>query len=674
MTDPTRRLLEHQYDLKVSEKLQEMEMLKSQIRALDDEAALLQQELKSLLQSARTVVASAATLLPKRQRERILRGFSLNPSVLLASPPAMSEAHLLSSSSGEIGSLETQLLLLRSEYRTATLRAQTMRRNLRQREQNQSGSEDQGDHSSAGQVPVPRHEELDAVLQAQDGQLKALRSQILALSTQLTELKKASAARKTSQSSSVDDSSGEVAERGSGGWLLSPDAGSPSTSSEATWDPRRGSVSDVPSSGEGTEGLLPAGETSSAPLSTAVADLQASGVYDRSPTGEVGGGFRPAEVSGAPLSVTGLGPHVLAPGMRTLTPSGTGALHLASARDESRDETLEQRLQRLQQDLDLTRAYKHTTRQAYKHTASYWRDLDTYTRSVWRAREKKKAGRLQSQDGGDPSEMSEADMQLYKLMYEEKAPEKHKEIERLRDEIAKADRREQELEKEIQDLQAAQRKKRLIESQAGGPFAAEQHPSLFPTDGRPSVHPGESGSTAQGSSAMAAPCESIRAPSVATPKIPEVPVQTEVSRIENLIMLTKKKLANARCRIVTRRHAAEKLAASLPPEDSGTYESSRERLQRKEEGVRAAMQEAADHVRELEELETELVRLEAGAPGAGIFGRRRHRYAVRSEARRRAERATGDMAKPTPSASTGAPPPAPAALSASAYSFSTQGD
>lgn len=238
--------------------------------------------------------------------------------------------------------------------------------------------------------------------------------------------------------------------------------------------------------------------------------------------------------------------------------------------------------------------------------------------------------------------MPEADLQQYKLMYEQKAPDKHREMATLREQIANSDSRIEELEKEIQDLQAAQLEKRWIESQPGGPSAAEQHGSLFPAAGRPSVRRSESGSTAPASSATAAHSGSAHVPSAATPTNPEAPVATEVSRIENRIALTRRKLANARCLVVARRHAAEKLAASLPPEDSGTYESCRERLQQKEEGVRAAMQEAAEHVKELEELETLLVKLQEGAPGAGIFGQRRHRYAARSEARRRAERATGD--------------------------------
>ncbi|PHJ19434.1 hypothetical protein CSUI_006749, partial [Cystoisospora suis] len=187
---------------------------------------------------------------------------------------------------------------------------------------------------------------------------------------------------------------------------------------------------------------------------------------------------------------------------------------------------------------------------------------------------------------------------------------------------------------------------------------------------RPSIHRSESGSTSPGSSATAAHSVSTQASAVATPVNPEVPVATELSRIESRILLTKKKLANARCRIVARRHSAERLAASLPHGDSGTYEHRMVLLRRKEEGVRAAMQEAAQHVRELEELETELVRLEAGAPGAGIFGRRRHRYAARSEARRRAGRATGDTGRSLLLAFAGAPPPEPSTPSTSADSLS----
>lgn len=273
-----------------------MEQLRSQIKALDQQAAQLRQELGSLHWSVPATVASAVALLPKRQRQKVLPGVSA-ASEVLTPPPASSEQHLLPP--GQISALQTQLMLMRAEYATAKYRSYSMRRGLKQ-SRDQRGYEDPSAQSSteqaAGKSPSGSGE-TDAGVRAQKVHQEALKLKISTVKSRLKELKKAAVAS-TSQFSFLNDPSYELPGLGTAGRPCSSVAEFPSTSSTPTRNLQSPGVQDSASGGKSGERLPAAEEGGPTSASTAAAwSVQASSLYGGATTGPGGEGSVAADES-----------------------------------------------------------------------------------------------------------------------------------------------------------------------------------------------------------------------------------------------------------------------------------------------------------------------------------------------------------------------------------------
>lgn len=82
--------------------------------------------------------------------------------------------------------------------------------------------------------------------------------------------------------------------------------------------------------------------------------------------------------------------------VQSTTESDTFVPRLVMAGDGSTAETPEEKLRRLEGDLNLQRARKHVLGQSLKDINAYWKNADAYIRSVWRARQKRRARRNQT--------------------------------------------------------------------------------------------------------------------------------------------------------------------------------------------------------------------------------------------------------------------------------------
>ena len=197
------------YKRRAPARLREVEKLKRNIAEIDEQTRQKELQLKSLLPRAPQAVTSAAMLLPRRQRQQILRG-SILPVEHLLQPPVPSEQHSDASSSSELAAVKSQLMVLRAEYNKISASAREAERQRLKGHGDPSGSQGGRDERSG---VVTRdgssdsaHDGPSSFPDSRQSQRDILKRKITSLTSRLRELKKAAAPRRSSPQPSSSSS------------------------------------------------------------------------------------------------------------------------------------------------------------------------------------------------------------------------------------------------------------------------------------------------------------------------------------------------------------------------------------------------------------------------------------------------------------------------------------